>query len=41
MTVEQLKMAPRFKKGSQTWFEDDAWWNRNNSYYTGLSDREG
>jgi sporulation protein YlmC with PRC-barrel domain len=41
MTVEQLKTAPRFKKGSQAWFEDDSWWNKNNNYYTGLSDREG
>lgn len=41
MTVEQLKSAPRFKKGSQEWFGDDNWWSNNNDYYTGLSRSKG
>ncbi len=37
MTVDQLKAAPRFKKNSQEWFEDDSWWSSNDNYYAGVS----
>lgn len=35
MTEEQLKKAPKFKRGDETWFDNQDWRKTNDAYYAG------